>query len=381
MKDINSHNKKNSLGSLMLLLHIVGAILLAGIIGMLLIRDVGIDTDVTSKTTNVGLVLTGTKDDANYCQVHYDSLKNIKDELNLSIICKENIKEDKSSYDAMKELIEKDGCKVIVATSFGYEEYVVKLAAMYHDICFLHPVGRDSMSNLESCMGRMYQARYLAGIVAGMRTDTKEIGYVASFPISEVICQINAFTLGLRSVAPDANVHVIYDNSWVDDDLARTASEELLDAHPDIDILTMHMNSLMPDRTAAKRRIWSIGINKDNADLFPDSYLTACVWSWDDYYRDTILSFLQGKFHGRHEWVGMENGIVGLSDLTSNCAPGTKEAVEAAEKRFKDRSFDVFYGPVTDNKGNIRIPEGESMSDEEMLNHFEWYVEGVTVEE
>ena len=180
---------------------------------------------------------------------------------------------------------------------------------------------------------------------------------------------------------PDAVVHVIFFDSWLDDDLAKKASKELLDSYPDIDVLTMHTNSLMPDCVAADRGKWSIGFNRDNSALFADSYLTACVWKWTDYYRRVILSCLQGKFYGRNEWISMEDGIVALSELTSNCAPGTGAAVDEAVRLFESRSFDVFYGPVFDNNGNLRVPEGESMSDDDMLHHFDWYVEGVTVEE
>ena len=304
--------KRISLSSPKTLIIIVGVILFTCLFGMLLIRDVVTDADITAKITKIGFVITGVKEDANYSQTHYDALMNIKDELNLEIICKENTPEDTACFDAMKELIEKDGCEVIIAPSFGYGKYVKELAVLFPDICFLQPMGTESLPNMATCIGRMYQARYLSGIVAGMHTETGEIGYAAAFPIPELIRQINAFTLGVRSVSPEAAVHVIYINSWVDNDAAENASEELLDKYPDIDILTMHTNSLMPDRVAAERGIWSIGINKDNSALFPDSYLTACVWTWDDYYRQMILSWLQGKFYGRHGWIDMEDGMVAL---------------------------------------------------------------------
>ena len=246
---------------------------------------------------------------------------------------------------------------MVIAASFGYGEYVKELAALYPDICFIHPTGTESLPNLSNCMGRMYQARYLAGIVAGMRTGTGEIGYVAAFPISEVICQINAFTLGVRSVAPQTRVHVVYVDSWTDDAAAKDASEALLDQYPEIDILTMHSNSLMPNLVADEKGIWSIGFNKDNAERYPDSYLTACVWEWAEYYKAEILDCLQGKFHGSRKLIGMEEGIVGLSELTPNCAPGTREAVDKAIARFKSRSFDVFYGPIRDNTGTLRVPD------------------------
>ncbi len=361
------------------LFSIVMGILFVAVIGMLFIRDSAIETNFTAKTTYVGLVLTNVKDDANFCQAHYDSLMNIKDDLNLEIICKQGIPEDEACFNAMKELIE-EGCGIIIAPSFGYREYVERIAGLYPGVFFIHPMGSEYQSNIQTCMGRMYQARYLAGIVAGMRTATGQLGYVAAFEIPEVICQINAFALGARSVSPDATVHVSWCNSWVDDDAAGKASEELLNRYSDIDVLTMHTNSLMPDHVAAEKGIWSIGFNKDNVALFPDSYLTACVWKWDEYYRKVITSCLQGKFYGHHELIDMEDGIVGLSDLTENCAPGTKEALAEAVRLFDSRSFDVFYGPVTDNGGVLKVPKGESMSDE-MLYALDWYVEGVSVEE
>ncbi len=372
---------KSIWSSTRVLLIIAGAILIAAVIGMSLIRDAGVDTDITAETTAIGLVFPGVKDDANYSQTHFDALMSIKDELNLKIICRERIPEDETCFEVMKELVDKEDCKMVIAASFGYGEYVKELAGIYPDICFIHPTGTESLPNLSSCMGRMYQARYLSGIVAGMRTGTGEIGYVAAFPFSEVICQINAFTLGARSVAPGTRVHVIYVNSWTDDTAAKDASEALLDQYPEIDILTMHTNSLMPDQVAEDRGIWSIGFNKDNAGRYPGSYLTACVWEWADHYKAEILDCLKGKFHGSSKLIGMEEGIVGLSDLTPNCAPGTKEAVEEAIGLFESRRFDVFYGPITDNTGILRVPDGESMSDDEMNNAFDWYVEGVIVEE
>ncbi|MBR3305650.1 MAG: BMP family ABC transporter substrate-binding protein [Lachnospiraceae bacterium] len=360
---------------------IAAVILIVVIIGMILIRDRGVDTDITARTTRVGLVLTGAKNDASFCQAHYDSLLKIGDELNLEIICRENIPEDESCRTVIKELVEKEGCGIVVSASFGYGAYVTEMAEKYPEVFFLHPLGTEKLTNLASCMGRMYQARYLSGIVAGMRTESGKIGYVAAYDNSEVIRDLNAFTLGVRSVSPDAEVYVRYCRSWVDDGAAEAAFRELMEKHPDIDVMARHTNSLKPDRLAEERGLWSVGFNMDTAELFPDSYLTACEWHWDAYYRKKILSCLQGKFYGNIEWMDMGSGILGLSELTANVAPGTREAVEEAESRFADRSFDVFYGPVYDNEGKLRIPEGESMSDDEMMNSFGWYVEGLTVDE
>ena len=354
-------------------------ILAAVVIGSILIRNASVDTDVTRHTTKVGLIINGSKADHSFCQTHYDALLRIQDALNLEIVCRENVPEDENSAGVIEKMID-EGCRFIIGASFGYGDYLVDAAKRHPEVYFLHPAGTEVGTNLSSVFGRMYQARYLSGIVAGMRTKSGELGFVAAYPYPEVIRGINAFTLGVRSVAPEARVYVRYCESWVDDAAAEKACTGMLDDHPGIDVLSMHTNSLKPNEIAEKRGIWSVGYNVNNASMFPESYLTACEWQWDVYYRESILSCLQGKFHGENVWVEMDEGIVELSELTKNAAPGTKEAVEEAKKRLQSRKYDVFYGPIIDNAGKLRVPKGESMSDEDLLNNFDWYVEGVSVE-
>ena len=354
-------------------------ILVAVVIGMIMIRETGVDTNVTKKLTKVGLIVNGSKQDASFCQTHYDALMRIKDGLNLEVICKDYVPEDEACATAINELLT-EGCSIIIAASFGYGEYITAAAKENPGICFLHPTGSEKRTNLSSAFGRMYQARYLSGIVAGMQTKSGKLGYVAAFPFSEVIRGINAFTLGVRSVRPDAEVYVSYCESWVDDDAAEGAGVKLMNEHPDIDVISLHTNSMKPNEMAENLGIWSIGYNMDNADKYPNSFLAACEWKWDKYYEQSILSFLQGKFHGEVKWIGMDEGIVGLSKLTKNVVAGTRDAIDEAEIMFEGRGFDVFYGPIYENNGRLRVPEGESMSDDEMFNHFDWYVEGVTVE-
>ncbi len=360
---------------------IIALLIIAAVItGILLIREKTPDTDITAKVTRVGLLFTGSKDDRNYCQSHFDALDSIKDEFNLEIICREHVPEDETSYTAIKELVEKEKCRIIIPSSYGYGEYALRAARQYPEVFFLHPMGTEKLNNYSSFAGRMYQARYLSGLVAGMRTLTGHIGYVAAFPYSEVIRGINAFTEGVRRVRPDAKVHVEYCDSWTDDDVAEEATRKLLASYP-VDIISMHTNSIRPNIVADEAGIWSIGYNLDNSELFPDSCLTSCVWNWTPYYREQILNILTDKFYGSHVWIGMEDGIVELSGLTGNVTSGTKEVVEDARERLNSRIFDVFYGPITDNKGVLRIPAMGSMSDDEMYNRFDWYVEGVIVEE
>ena len=149
----------------------------------------------------------------------------------------------------------------------------------------------------------------------------------------------------------------------------------------DIDVVAMHTDSLRVLELAEERGIWSIGYNLDNSDNFPNTFLTAPVWQWENYYEPYILKCLQGKFKGNNYWEGANTGVVGLAPLTANVKAGADKLVEEKRELFENGMVDVFYGPIRDNEGNLRVAEGESMSDATMLNSFDWYVEGVVVHE
>ncbi|WP_051650198.1 BMP family ABC transporter substrate-binding protein [Selenomonas sp. AB3002] len=352
--------------------------LLVAVGGILTIQRSQTDKDVMARTTKIGVFISGECQDRSWCQSHYEALESLKDELNLEMIYKENAPGD--CYDDIKELIEKEGCRIIIGCSFDYGKAMKMAADEYPQIYFLHAGGTYHQDNYSSFFGRMYQARYLSGIVAGKQTKTGELGYIAAFPNSQVIRGINAFTLGVRRVRPDAVVHVSYCKSWTADAPALESCRKLLDAFP-IDVVTVHTNSMAPHQEADARGIWSIGYHTDNRELFPNTYLVACEWDWRHYYREQIMDCLQGKFHGRQVWTYKDEGMVKLSPLSPQVSADTAALVRDVTDKFSKRGFDVFYGPIKDNKGSLRITEGASMSDDEMLNAFDWYVEGVSVYE
>lgn len=358
---------------------VVAAIIVAAIIaGIFVINIYEADTEVTKKTTTVGVILNGSIDDRSWSQSHYDALERTAEELNLSVIYEENV-----TPEDIPQIIEhfaESECKVVIANSFEFGEYIIRAAKEYPEIYFLHATGIGEDKNLSTYFGRMYQIRYLSGIVAGLQTETNEIGYVAAFPISEVNRGINAFTLGVRSVNPDAKVYVSWTNSWNDDNATAEATNGLLNGH-NIDVLAMHTDSLEALRIAEERSVMSIGYNVENSQDYPNTYLTAAVWDWENFYTSNILKCLQGKFVGNHYWEGIETGMVSLAPFTDKVKPGTAEIVAGEMERISSGTYDVFYGPVYDNKGQLRVQEGESMTDNAMLNEFDWYVEGVINEE
>lgn len=357
---------------------ISGIIILAIIVGIFVITTHETDTQVTEKTTKVGVILNGAKEDRNWSQSHYEGLENTAEQLNLDLIYRENITVD-IIHDEIDKLVEA-GCEIVVANSFEFGEGIESAAEKYPEVYFFHATGVGEGKNLSSYFGRMYQIRYLTGIVAGMQTETKRIGYVAAFPIAEVNRGINAFTLGVRSVNPEAEVHVCWTNSWNDDTAAEQAAERVISEYG-IDVLAMHTDSIKPLEVAERCGVMSIGYNVDNSLHYPNTALTAAVWDWENFYTPHILTCLQGKFEGHHYWEGIETGMVSMAPLSKIVEGGIKEEVEVRRQRLISGTFDVFYGPIRDNEGRLRVAEGESMTDAAMLNEFDWYVEGVVLDE
>ena len=350
---------------------IVGIIL----IGIILIRVRETDVEVTRKKTKVGFVLNGSVDDHSWGQAHYEGMEQCADTLNLEVYYRENVPADEQCRENIEELIDQ-GCEIIVCNSFGFGDYALAAAEEHRDIYFFHATGVEETDNLTTFFGRIYQMRYLSGIVAGLQTDTDEIGYVAAYPIPEVIRGINAFTLGVREANPDATVYVEWTQSWTGDAEAEAATEKLLTEHS-IDVLTIHTDTNRTLEIAEERGIWCIGYNMDNFEMYPNTFLTAPVFEWENFYEPHILECLQGKFVGEHYWDGAETGIVSLAPLSRNVKPGIQTRVEEEIQKFRSGTFDVFYGPITDTEGNVRVREMESMTDSAMLNSFDWYVEGV----
>lgn len=330
--------------------------------------------------SKVGLILNGTIDDRSYSQSHYDGLKvALEGAKDIVFVYKENISNGEPFIAAVDELVTA-GCRIIIANSYNYTEDLYKATDKYPYVYFFHASGLGKRPNLTTFFGRMYQVRYLTGIVAGMQTKTGKIGYVAAFPIDEVNRGINAFAMGVRLVNPDAEVFVEWSDSWLDEGANRLATQKLI-FEKGIDVLTVHTDTLVPFEEADKNGIWTIGYNFDNEKLFPETYLTGAVWNWQEFYKEKIFELISGKLRGGYFWNGIEDGIVMLTNLTDNVAD--KERVQYIVsrelKKILVNNRDIFFGPIYDNNGELRVPDGCCMTDEAILRDFNWYVEGVKI--
>ena len=354
---------------------LVSFLALAMIIGVLLVFDSDPEVDDGPQKVRVAMIMTGLRNDHSWNESHYEALQKAEKDLNLEIAYYENVPADSMAQGIMEEAV-KNGAGIVIANSYGFGDVELMVARNHPEVKFFHATGLQSATNFTSFFGRVYQLRYLSGIVAGMKTKTNEIGYVAAYNIPEVNRGINAFTLGVHKVNPKAKVYVGWTRSWTDESLAADAARDLFQKH-NLDVFTAHVDALTPFEVADERGAWIIGYNRDNAKRFPKHYLTALVWNWENFYIPKIREVLQDKFEGRNYWLGLESGIMNLSDMTEFVEDTIRAVVEEEKDRLIHGKFDVFYGPIEDNQGVLRIGAGESMTDDAMLNRFDWFVKGV----
>jgi len=266
------------------------------------------------------------------------------------------------------------GADVVFTTSFGYMDPTLTVAQDNPEVIFEHCSGYKTNDNMATYFGRMYQPRYLSGLVAGRMTENNQIGYVAAFPIPEVLRGINAFTLGVREVNPEATVQVVWTNTWYDPVKEREAAQALLDEG--VDMIAQHQDTTEPQKAAKEAGVLSIGYDSDMAQFVGDTVLTSPVWNWGTYYVDTIEDILDDTWEPHQFWGGLESDVVKLADLSPKVPDDVAEKVDEERSRIIDTEWDVFCGPINGQDGSEMVAEGECMTDEEMLS-MDWFVEGV----
>lgn len=332
--------------------------------------------DLTVDTIKVGFVYIGTVDDEGYTQSHDNGRKAIE-KLGIKTAYVENI--DDSDYaaceKAIRDLIKKEKCNVIFTTSCGYIEATKYMAKRYPRVYF-NQCGTNitNNSNLTSYSGKMYQARYLAGIVAGLKTKTNKIGYVAAFAIPECIRGINAFTLGAQSVNPNVTVKVMWTSTWFDPSIEKHAALLLLEDN--CDIITCHQNTAAIQIAAQEKNAFCIGYNLSTPSIAPQSYLTAPIFNWEEAYTTAIHLILNKNWTPMFFWGDIGTGIVDLDNLSNLCVPSSKDYVDDYKNRMKKGLFEPFTGPLWDQYGLEKIPEKRELTEEEIWN-MNWFVKGV----
>jgi basic membrane protein A len=266
------------------------------------------------------------------------------------------------------------GNKIIFATSFGFMEPMVKVAAEFPDVKFEHATGYKTSANMRVYDAKFYEDAYLAGVIAGKMTKTNTLGFVASFPIPEVLRNINAYTLGAQSVNPKVKTKVVWVNTWFDPPKESDAAQSLINGGADV--LLQNTDSSAVLQTAEKNGKFAFGWDSDMSAVAPNAHLASCIADWGPYYIKAVKEVMDGSWTtGREVW-GVKEGLNKLVKISDKVPADVKEQVEKLTAGLKDGSFAAFTGPLLDNSGKERLPKGEVAS-QEWLDKVDFYVKGV----
>jgi basic membrane protein A len=297
---------------------------------------------------------------------------------NVETTYQESVPENPADAERVIRDFAQKGNNLIVTTSFGYMEPTINVAKDFPDVQFIHISGYMTAENVSTAFGKIEEPRYVSGIIAGRTTKSNSIGYVAAFPIPEVIRGINAFTLGVRSVNPDATVKVVWTSTWFDPAKEREAAEALLDGG--VDVITQHQDTPGPQQAAQDHGVYGIAYNADMTELAPKAELTSVIWHWDVYYKSAVEAMMNGSWTGGSQyWGGWQDGLVDLGPITDLVAAEVRTEAEAAIAKFKageSTIFTVFTGPINDQSGGEKVASGVALTAEELLS-IDWFVQGV----
>ena len=320
-------------------------------------------------------IYVGPKTDGGWTQAHDVGRQYAEKELGDLVETQylENVQEGPDAERAI-ERFARSGCGIIFTTSFGYMDQTLAVAEKFPDVKFEHATGYKTAPNVTTYNSRFYEGRYIIGQIAGKMSKTGVAGYIASFPIPEVVMGINSFLLGARSVNPDFKLKVVWVNTWHDAGKEADAAKALIDQG--VDIITQHTDSAAPMQIAEERGIHAFGQAFDQISAGPNAQLTAIMDTWGPYYAKRIKAAADGTWKGDEQsWDGLAEGILSMAPYT-NMPDDVKAMAEETEAKIKSGELKPFTGPVNRQDGSVWLKEGE-VSDDGTLLGMNFYVEGV----
>jgi basic membrane protein A len=357
----------------------------------------GSDTTDAKSDLKVAVVYIGPKEDKGWTYQHDQGILQLEEELGVEVKRIESIPDNETS-EATFELLAEEGYDLIFATSFGYGKPLSRVAAKNPGVCFQWATGADFLltkaeggafedvasvpANIGYYFGAAEEARYLSGIAAGNATKNGKIGYVAAYSIPEVIRGINAFTLGVRSVKPEATVQVTWTRTWFDPTLEKQAAESLLDAG--VDVLAMHQDTTATGVAAQAKGAKWVGYNSDVKEAAPEAWLTAPTWDWGPFYVKTAKAVQAAKASdpdscppSESTYGNMSDGMVTLGSFGDSVTTETQELITQKKDAIIAGTFAPFTGPINKQDGSAWLADGEKADLGFLLGQMTFFVEGV----
>lgn len=322
----------------------------------------------------VGFVYVGPVSDHGWTYQHDQGRIAVEEEFGdkVEVTYIENVAEGPDAERVVRQLAS-SGHEVIFTTSFGFMNPTARVAKAFPDVTFLHATGYTRADNLATYSSRFYEGRYVLGQIAGRMSKSGIVGYVASFPIPEVVRGINAFMLGMQSVRPDAQMKIVWVSSWFDPGKEGDAAKAMIDQGADI--VTQHTDSPAPLRVAEERNAFAFGQASDMIKFAPKAQLTAIINDWSGYYVEQVRAVLDGKWESSDVWGGFDTGMVVMAPYTNMPDDVAQMAQETYEK-IKSGELHPFQGPIFNQAGEQVVAEGETLDDGTLLG-MDWYVKGI----
>ena len=353
----------------------IGGFIVGAIIYLLLFS---FDTNFEREQKKIGFIILGDINEQGWNSSHYNGIKSACEDFNLELLVKDHVKENSGQCAQAVEELVTQGADLIILASFGYPTEIGSVMEKYSDVAFISLSPAEERKNLTSCFTRLYQGRYLSGVLAGMKTKNNKLGYVAAMPNAEVNRGINAFALGVQRVNPDAKVLVMFTDSWQDEEVEEKNTKILAENYG-ADVLTYHQDEETVARVAEKLGVDFIAYNSilENCS---DHYLTSIVCSWDLFYKDILQRYLKGELVSiRNNWIGVQQGAISLSKLSNSVTPKIQDKVNEVYEELAGNKNLIFVDEIYDNEGNLRCGKNQVISDMELLRNIGWLVKGVEV--
>lgn len=326
----------------------------------------------------IGFVYVTPVTDAGWVRQHEEGRKAVDAALGAKVRTTyvENVAEGADAERVIRDLAQQ-GNTLIFTPSFGYMEPTMKVAKDFPDVKFESITGYKTAPNVATANARYYEGRYLAGIAAGRMTKTNIAGYVAGFPIPEVLQGINAFTLGMRSVNPSAQVRVVWLNEWFDPPKERDAAMALFNQNADV--IAFHTGSTAVMAAAQERGKLAIAYHSDMRKIAPDAQVVAVTHQWGGYYTQRAKAVLDGSWKSGKLWGGVKEGMIRVGDFGTKVPKAVQDEVLARQKDIaagRLQPFRAAAADVRDNEGHTVIAKGTQLGDDQILT-MNWLVEGV----
>lgn len=338
----------------------------------------GVSVAQAEEPLKVGFVYIGSIGDNGWTYAHNEGRqemkKYFKGKIRTTFV--ENVAEGADAERVITQLA-KAGNKVIFTTSFGYMDATLKVAERFPNVVFEHATGYKRTKNVGTYALRTYEGRYISGVAAGLLTKSNTIGYIGTFPIAEVIRDIDATYMGAKSVNPNIKLKIVWTNTWYDQSKETNAANTLMDQGADV--LIQHTDSNAPLIATQKRGVKAIGQGTDQSHFAPVSHLFSVRHHWAPFYINTVQQVMNGTWTSQNLWSGFRDNLLQLVSFNPTLSKDVRAKIEETLADIKSGKIKIFTGPIKDNTGEVAVPEGHSLSDEE-LTKINWYVQGITDE-